>query len=50
MTACVRKVRKRVAPGGLGPLTKLRWLWVADNPLPDGAPMVRPERAWVDER
>ena len=33
---------------GLGRLTKLRWVWVADNPLPDGATVVWPERAWVD--
>ena len=36
---------------GLGRLTQLRWVWVADNPLPDGAMIVAwPERAWVDER
>ena len=33
---------------GLGRLTKLRWVWVADNPLPDGAVVAWPERAWVD--
>ena len=33
---------------GLGRLTKLRWVWVADNPLPDGTTVVWPERAWVD--
>ena len=33
---------------GLGRLTKLRWVWVADNPLPDGAAVAWPERAWVD--
>ena len=26
----------------------LRWVWVADNPLPDGTMVVWPERAWVD--
>ena len=35
---------------GLGRLTQLRWVWVADNPLPDGAVVTWPERAWVDER
>ena len=35
---------------GLGRLTKLRWVWVADNPLPDGAVVVWPEHAWVDRR
>ena len=33
---------------GLGRLTQLRWVWVADNPLPDGATVAWPERAWVD--
>ncbi len=33
---------------GLGRLTKLRWVWVADNPLPDGTTVAWPERAWVD--
>ena len=34
---------------GLGRLTQLRWVWVADNPLADGAAVVAwPERAWVD--
>ena len=33
---------------GLGRLTKLRWVWVADNPLPDGTTIAWPERAWVD--
>ena len=33
---------------GLGRLTMLRWVWVADNPLPDGAAVAWPERAWVD--
>ena len=35
---------------GLGRLTQLRWVWVADNPLPDGTTIAWPERAWVDER
>ena len=35
---------------GLGRLTKLRWVWVADNPLPDGTAVAWPEHAWVDRR
>ena len=33
---------------GLGRLTMLRWVWVADNPLPDATTVAWPERAWVD--
>ena len=35
---------------GLGRLTKLRWVWVADNPLPDGTAVAWPEHTWVDRR
>lgn len=33
---------------GLGRLTRLRWVWVADNPVSGGAAWRWPDGAWVD--